>query len=1247
MSDVFWGRALRALIALGAASYSAGAALAVGPDVIVGDLDGTSRWGSANGFEAYSIGTVSCNIGDTPLQWDADTNQHPVIGQNIYRLKDGRFEQLGQSWLKHGFAALTQNLCGTCQNPGTSQLLGVNCSDPYSSSLNGQQGGLGPKSTVNPYTGAFPYPHSTPTGNATLAGRIQCLTTDMTPAQNPGASYFIEGHYVTPDDAAAGNHMNNVSWRRVTVNANLTLSLSGSTQRQEPAILAWPDLDAAAAVGFTTIPGDGRVYVGWRSASLGGGNYSYEFAVYNMNCDRAIQAFTVNVPNGTTVSNIAFKDVPYHSGEPYSGTDWTSSQTATTVSWATQTFAQNPNANAIRWGTLYNFRFTANAAPATITTVNLALFKSGSPASVNFTLPTGGSPGTNDQCANATPIGNGTTAFDTTAATTDGPDEPALCTNAGFSQVNNDVWFRYTASCTGVATVDLCNSTFDTKVAVYNAACPTSTNTAIACNDDACGTSNLRSRLTFNAVSGNQYLIRVGGYQAAVGTGSLVLSCAAGAPANDLCANAIGVTTGNSYNGTTVAATDDGGANCGSADSSPDVWYRYTATGNGTLNVNTCGAGYNSVVSIHSTACPGTSATQISCNDDCGGSPCGGPGSCASASVTNGTSYLIRVAGNGGATGAFTLSVAFTGAGAANDACANATPVTPGTYNGTTVGSTNDGSAGCGTSSTSPDVWYQYTAAVAGTLAVNTCGSGYDTVVSLHSACPGTSGNQLVCNDDCGGSPCGGLQSCLSRSLTAGQNVKIRVAGFQGATGAFTLNIGFTGSGPANDLCANALNVNDGATAFSTTGAATDGPSEPGLCNFFSNPQISQDIWFRYTASCTGDVTVDLCNANYDSEIAIYGSSCPTTGGSVLACNDDACGTSGTRSRVTFAAQSGNQYLIRIGGYQTATGSGTMNISCVPVLVGNALRGGLLYDRWWFVNGAQEPAGDHPLYPPVGQQSGPDTHRCKECHGWDYRGRDGFYASGSHYTGIRGVYGSAMTAQQMFDIIKRSDVPNGHGFGAAGLSDQDVTDLVEFLRTQVVDTTAYINPATAAFIGNATQGQVYFETGGTTACRQCHGIDGALINFGTPSDPEWLGTIAVYNPAELFHKGRFGSAGAPMPSWLEGGGMNQGVADIGRYLQTAPIPVDCQTNSHCDDGNPANGREICRNGRCRTIIPGDANCDGVVDNFDIDPFVLALTNPAAYAAAFPSCDILTADINLDNAVDNFDIDPFVVLLTGP
>jgi len=63
--------------------------------------------------------------------------------------------------------------------------------------------------------------------------------------------------------------------------------------------------------------------------------------------------------------------------------------------------------------------------------------------------------------------------------------------------------------------------------------------------------------------------------------------------------------------------------------------------------------------------------------------------------------------------------------------------------------------------------------------------------------------------------------------------------------------------------------------------------------------------------------------------------------------------------------------------------------------------------------------------------------------------------------------------------------------------------------------------------------------------------------------------------------------------------------------------------------------------------PGDLNCDHEVNFGDINPFVLALTNPSGYAAAFPDCNINLADINQDGRVDLADINPFVRLLTSP
>ena len=63
------------------------------------------------------------------------------------------------------------------------------------------------------------------------------------------------------------------------------------------------------------------------------------------------------------------------------------------------------------------------------------------------------------------------------------------------------------------------------------------------------------------------------------------------------------------------------------------------------------------------------------------------------------------------------------------------------------------------------------------------------------------------------------------------------------------------------------------------------------------------------------------------------------------------------------------------------------------------IRGGLLYDKWWKVNGGAEPMTNfNPIWSSqnTNARMGADTWRCKECHGWDYIGLDGRYSSGSH-----------------------------------------------------------------------------------------------------------------------------------------------------------------------------------------------------------------------------------------------------------
>jgi hypothetical protein len=359
------------------------------PDVVVGALTTPTRFGNVGGITAYGIGTTSCNLGSCWLNWIGPTADHPVIGQNMFRLKAGRFEQIGQAWLKHGFAADAGSLCGTCVTPPDGTHLGVNCSDPYSSSLNGSQTRMGPKDDVDPVTGVFPYPdpRTDTTGDA-IFKRLQVHDVDLDPALNPTSAYFVEGQYVTRDDAAAGNGTNNASYRAVSIGAAPTfnLTLAAATHIGQAGIQAWKAIDPA--VTETSVPApEGLFILSAKATSLGGGVYHYEYALQNLTNHRAGQSFRVPIPPGTIVTNVGFHDVDYHSGDPYDGTDWTPTVGLTFVRWTTQSYDVNPNANALRWGTLYNFRFDANVAPGT-SSIAIGLFRPGVPDSVAVTTVT-------------------------------------------------------------------------------------------------------------------------------------------------------------------------------------------------------------------------------------------------------------------------------------------------------------------------------------------------------------------------------------------------------------------------------------------------------------------------------------------------------------------------------------------------------------------------------------------------------------------------------------------------------------------------------------------------------------------------------------------------------------------------------------------------------------------------------------------------------------------------------------------
>lgn len=140
-------------------------------------------------------------------------------------------------------------------------------------------------------------------------------------------------------------------------------------------------------------------------------------------------------------------------------------------------------------------------------------------------------PPANDDCGASINVTPGNHDFTTIAATTDGPDQPGSdCDAFSESNINQDVWYTYTASCDGNASVSTCNTAdFDTRIAIYNAGtCPVGAEGLIACNDDGDGCTGFTSIVEWAVASGETYLIRIGGYddtESGSGTFELVDDC--------------------------------------------------------------------------------------------------------------------------------------------------------------------------------------------------------------------------------------------------------------------------------------------------------------------------------------------------------------------------------------------------------------------------------------------------------------------------------------------------------------------------------------------------------------------------------------------------------------------------------------------------------------------------------------------------------------------------------------------------
>lgn len=247
-----------------------------------------------------------------------------------------------------------------------------------------------------------------------------------------------------------------------------------------------------------------------------------------------------------------------------------------------------------------------------------------------------------------------------------------------------------------------------------------------------------------------------------------------------------------------------------------------------------------------------------------------------------------------------------------NDVCANAALLTPGTYNGLIVKSTDED-------------WYRVSLNQGDALTVTATfiDANGDIDIELYQSCGGALLKSSTSNSN--------NEAFTHTNLTGNATFYIRVFMDETDTRAdYSLNLSIV---LANDLCGSGVNCVVGNNPFTTVGSATDGPAAHPNCNFPDNSLMEKDIWFRFIAPCTGPVTMSICGANFQPRLQSFFVSCPTspTNPVPLACDEGGCPSG---ARIQFNVTTGFTYQIRIASKNGIAGSGVLVVQCGVLATG-------------------------------------------------------------------------------------------------------------------------------------------------------------------------------------------------------------------------------------------------------------------------------------------------------------------------
>jgi len=523
--------------------------------------------------------------------------------------------------------------------------------------------------------------------------------------------------------------------------------------------------------------------------------------------------------------------------------------------------------------------------------------------------------------AEALPVGFPTGGTGSTRFASKEPGEPSHAGDPG----GGSVWFTWTPTSSGPVSISTCpygEYGPDTLLAVYTGSSLDAL-TPVAANDDSpAACRDLGSGVEIEAVAGTTYRIAVDSKGGNDGNFALQLSSR---PDNDAFAAPQDLSTSCCGAGgtTTFATAEAGEPNHAGSGGGHSVWFSWTPAGSGPAEITACGnqPGVDTVLGVYS----GTAVnalSQVGANDDLSGSPFNEQCNLATDSqvsfqATAGTTYRIAVDTKNGE-GRFGL---YLQTSPVNDDFADASqlsgslpifavPLNP-------LASKEAGEPDHAGDQGGHSVWYSWTAATSGPVALSTCTrtSDLDALLAVYTGSALGALTPVASGDDgAGDDDCGPTDAKAEFTAVAGTTYRIAVDGKGGSSG--TLQLILEGTAASDDF-----------GKAQPLGAAL--PTQAWTSNRFGSKQAGEDdhagdaggasVWFKWSAPRSGEVSVDTCESSFDTLLAVY------TGAKVddltpVASNDDGKGKCSPRSQLSFDAVANTVYRIAVDGRDGAEG---------------------------------------------------------------------------------------------------------------------------------------------------------------------------------------------------------------------------------------------------------------------------------------------------------------------------------------